>query len=52
MIKKDRYANKSMGKPINQFRNPKRLIQQLSVVDLDSINPLTIGQLYRIYGSL
>ena len=47
MVKKTRYPNKSisMGKPINQFRNPKHQIQQLSMADLDSIHSPSVNSI-------
>ena len=48
MVKKPRYPNKSisMGKPMNQFRDPKRPIQQLSMADLDSIHSPSVNSIW------
>ena len=47
MVKKPRYPNKSncMRKPINQFRDPKRQIQQLSMANLDSIHSPSVNSI-------
>ena len=50
MVKKPHYPNKSisMGKPINQFRDPKRPIQQLSMADLDSIHSPSVNSMVSL----